>query len=903
MAYYITSSISSMKKIIASFGLLVFFFLAFPQSAFATVGTARPDGDATTNWTGCTSNGNGSCNFGVVDEAAEITGDFVNTGLSGTGGEIEEFNMTSVAGAGGNVSSVAVKFQAKSALCNGSGGSPCDSLSVKIFIDGAFTTAQTQVLTTTDTLYTLTFNGTWTGDDDLRVQFVRNDNGGGAGGSHDDDVIIYQAYADVTYTPVPTQSAFTNANRTITAGACSGVAAPFTLELRDEFGNPTAPTGSTVMRITSNTGGTLTVYSDSSCATPLTNGDVTFTTSDNNKTFYISDTRKSPTTWILTATEQSGPDTISNTTQTYTVNAGTVTQLVVTLPGQSFTDGTCNSGSVTNRTAGSSFTITKISATDAYCNVYTTYSGAKTLVYSGPGNAPNSQAPSYTTSVTFSNGQSTTTLTTTLYKAESTTITVTDGGLYGNASSSVTVDAGALFDYAVSVTTPQTAAVCFTGTNTVTARDQWQNTRTADSSVVNMSTSGTNVTFYTASNCNTSTTQYTMSSGTANIYIKTTKKQSMTVTATKNASSETGTSASITVNPGAVSKLVVTMPGETFTDGTGNSGSASHRTVGSSFNITGIAATDDNFNVNTTYSGSKTLVYAGPANGPDSTAPTYTTSVNFTSGLATTTLATTLMKAETTTITVTESGNYGNASSSFVVDPGAANNYSVSASSPQTAGSAFNVTITVRDAHNNNLGSAYSAPAGTYTFTSTAGNAPDTTAPSLGTLTQANFTNGVATKSVTLYKAESGVTFKAGEPSPCSVTGTSGSVTVNAAGVYTAAADSTITGSATGYKDHDVTITITLKDTYQNPKASVLGSDIDLSGTTATFSTTTSPSTTDASGVSTAALNWSTNGAKTVTATIAGVGTLSSTLAITISTQPPKSLIQGGTTIRGGVAF
>ena len=345
----------------------------------------------------------------------------------------------------------------------------------------------------------------------------------------------------------PTQAVFTNSTRTLTAGVCSGSGSSFTVELQDGSGTPTAPTGSTTINVSSNSTGTVTFYSDSSCSSSISGGDITFTTSDTDKTFYMKDTRKSASTWTLTAHKSSGPDTISDGTQTYTLNAGSVTRLVITLPSQTFTDGTGNSGSVDTRTAGSSFTITKISATDDYFNVNTGYSGSKTLAYSGPANAPNSQAPSYTTSVSFTSGQSTTTLTTILYNAETTTITVTDSGSYGYASSSVTVGTGILDHYSVSVTTPQTVGVCFTGTNTVTAQDAYSNNITSDTSTVDMTSTGNSVTFYTSSSCGSSTSQYTLSSGTANIYIKTTKGQLFTVTATKHSSTETGTSGTIQV--------------------------------------------------------------------------------------------------------------------------------------------------------------------------------------------------------------------------------------------------------------------------------------------------------------------------------------------------------------------
>src|ERR1043166_4276517 len=119
-------------------------------------------------------------------------------------------------------------------------------------------------------------------------------------------------------------------------------------------------------------------------------------------------------------------------------------RLYVVLPGQNFTDaatlaGSGISGTPSNQTAGAAFTITKLVAADQEFNTITTYSGAKTISYSGPGGSP-----TYTTGVSFTGGQSTTPLTTTLRKAETTTITVTDGTNPGVASSSLTVNPGAV---------------------------------------------------------------------------------------------------------------------------------------------------------------------------------------------------------------------------------------------------------------------------------------------------------------------------------------------------------------------------------------------------------------------------------------------------------------------------
>jgi hypothetical protein len=217
--------------------------------------------------------------------------------------------------------------------------------------------------------------------------------------------------------------------------------------------------------------------------------------------------------------------------------------------------------------------------------------------------------------------------------------------------------------YDLAVVSPQTAGVCSTGVNTVTAKDSGGSIIASDTSTVNTTYSGSDVTFYTTNGCSSSTTSYTLSSGVANIYYKTNTAQSFTITATKASSTETGTSSSITVNPGTQTRLVITLPGQTFTAGSGNSGTVSHQTAGTQFTIPSINATDDYFNVVNGYSGAKTLAYTGPSG-----SPTYTTLASFTNGASTTTLLTTLPSAEITTITVTDGGQYGYVSSSLTVD-------------------------------------------------------------------------------------------------------------------------------------------------------------------------------------------------------------------------------------------
>ena len=243
------------------------------------------------------------------------------------------------------------------------------------------------------------------------------------------------------------------------------------------------------------------------------------------------------------------------------------------------------------------------------------------------------------------------------------------------------------------------------------------------------------------------------------------------------------------------------MPSQSFNEGVGNTGSVDSQTAGSPFNITKLTATDNYFNINIGYTGVRTIAYSGPSSAPDSTTPSYTTSVSFTNGQSTTTLATTLYKAEATTITATDGGSYGHASSSVTVNPG-----EVSADS----------------------------------------------------------------------------------------------------------SDSTVTGNTTVVLDTDTTITITLRDTWRNPKSGVAAGNITLSAT-ATNTITQPSSDTNASGVTTGLVRWSDTGEKTVSVAISTIplvqndgstpdadGYLDDTHTITAEVRAASTTIKGGTKIRGG---
>lgn len=78
-------------------------------------------------------------------------------------------------------------------------------------------------------------------------------------------------------------------------------------------------------------------------------------------------------------------------------------------------------------------------------------------------------------------------------------------------------------------------------------------------------------------------------------------------------------------------------------------------TAGTAFNVTVTA--ESGGSTDTSYTGSKTIVFTGPANSPSGAAPTYPATVNFVAGVGTANV--TLTKAETVALTATEGSRTG----------------------------------------------------------------------------------------------------------------------------------------------------------------------------------------------------------------------------------------------------
>ncbi len=115
-----------------------------------------------------------------------------------------------------------------------------------------------------------------------------------------------------------------------------------------------------------------------------------------------------------------------------------------------------------SQNAGSAITIATITAQLYGGGTDTTYTGVKTLTFTGPGTSVKGNAPSYPATVTFTNGVATNVSFTT-YKAETTTLTATQGLITGT-SNSFTVNGGATAGFTIDPVGTQTAGTAFGAT-------------------------------------------------------------------------------------------------------------------------------------------------------------------------------------------------------------------------------------------------------------------------------------------------------------------------------------------------------------------------------------------------------------------------------------------------------
>jgi len=254
-----------------------------------------------------------------------------------------------------------------------------------------------------------------------------------------------------------------------------------TVAMQDAYGN--AESGTRTISITKVSGPGTATFSTESDGTPVISTlDIE---SASSGTFYMA--ANTPGTYqVRVATAGLVADTLS-----CTVVTGAPAQVLVAMPGQSFVDGTGITGTPTATDAGTAFTIT-LYITDAanfLCdydtdNVSTVF--AKTAAASPSGNNPQIKVgtAAYTTNwataklVSFENGVNSTALLVKFYNASTTgAISATSTGIAGHPNSSdITINALDPDQMNFSLSSAgQESNLLWTGTNTVSVKDVYQN--------------------------------------------------------------------------------------------------------------------------------------------------------------------------------------------------------------------------------------------------------------------------------------------------------------------------------------------------------------------------------------------------------------------------------------------
>ncbi len=558
-----------------------------------------------------------------------------------------------------------------------------------------------------------------------------------------------------------------------------------------------------------------------------------------------------------------------------TVSPGSASRLVV--------DGTDASP-----TAGDSQLLT-ITATDDYGNPATTYTGDKSLTFSGPSASPDGNNPTVTdktpsaiamgttTTVTFTSGVNSAGGTMVLYKAESVSVDVSDGTINS------TGDAAYDFDVVVGQNTASRLVVTGSASQTVgaaqpltiTAADDYGNTVTSYTGDKSLTFSGPadspdgdtpTVTDKdgTATDVDSATT-ITFASGVSSaggsmvLY----KAETVSVDVDDGTIDSTGAATydlDVTVSPDSASSLVVTGSGS--------------QTAGAAQALT-VTARDDYGNTATTYTGDKSLTFSGPADSPDGDTATVTdkdstatdvnstTTVTFTSGVSSAGGSMVLYKVETVDIDVTDGTLDSTGDAAFdlgvTVSPDTASRLEITAGSgTMTAGNALAITVTAKDAYGNNdtaytgdVALSFSGPADSPDGDSPTVTDKDAAAQDMGTATTLTFTTGVSSAggSMVLYTAES-VEVEVTDGS-ISSTGSAGydlDITVDP----DSASRLTVEGTATQQSGVSQTITVSAQDDYGNVDTTYTGlKNLTFSGATASGPPNPSVAGTDFGGATT----------------------------------------------------
>jgi hypothetical protein len=437
------------------------------------------------------------------------------------------------------------------------------------------------------------------------------------------------------------------------------------------------------------------------------------------------------------------------------------------------------------QTAGVHF-FEPITAQDAYGNTATSYTGTRTIGFTGPGTSPEGDSPKYTTSVLFTAGAGTSDIT--LDRAETPTLKATASVGSYTGSVSFVVSAANATKLSFSTISTQTAGSAFEAT--ITAKDSFGNTVTSYAGTKAITFGGAGVSPLNNTPKYPATVTFSGGSGKA---ASITLYNASATTLTAGDGTISGTSASFNVNAQSTSRFAVSTPSPA---------------AGTSFNDT-VTAQDAYGNTTTAYTGKQTLTFSGPSKSPDNTSPQYPTSVTFTSGVGT--AAITLYDVQTTTLTVTQSPVTG-ASASFTVAPGASGNFGLATPASQTAGVAFELKLKAQDTYGNPLTSYEGSKTVSFKGPGTSPNGKTPAFPAT-----VNFSGGVGSASVTLYDADSSASIEASQGS---LNDETANFTVNAASASNLSFGAESLSPTAGESDE---LIITALDAFGNTATSYTG--------------------------------------------------------------------------------
>jgi hypothetical protein len=382
----------------------------------------------------------------------------------------------------------------------------------------------------------------------------------------------------------------------------------------------------------------------------------------------------------------------TGTSNTFTVNAGAVDHFAIA---------TISSPQI----AGTAFNIS-LTAQDVNNNTVTGFAGTVTMT-------TNAGTISPATSGAFTSGTRTQSVSVT-QSGTLKTISVNDASAHTGTSNTFTVNAGALHHFAIdTISSPQTAGTAFN--ITLTAQDLNNNTVTSFSSTATLSTTAGTI---------TPTTTGAFSSGTRTESVSVTQAGTGKTISVTDGIGHNGSSNTFTVNGGALHHFVI--------------GNISTVAAGTPFNLA-VTAQDINNNTASSFTGTVSLTTTAGTITP-------TTSNAFTAGTLNQSVTVTLAGTGKT-ISIDDGAGRTATSNTFTVNTGALHHFTFATiSSPQTAGTAFNITMTAQDSNNNTL----TGFVGTVNLSTTAG----TITPA----TSGAFSSGTRTESVSVTQAGTGKT-------------------------------------------------------------------------------------------------------------------------------------------------